>query len=161
MAQHRDRWRNNEALLSFPVSLLISPENVRSVESLDFREHELLITLPFDARRLSRQDVERVYRGVGVSCVSLQRDEHVIQQLPNICYDNHASRPCIEHMNPWTAKGCRIQAVRIALNAAGDEVFGLGSVVCACSHMSTYALSFREEPVRLITPHLMQRISSS
>lgn len=99
MAQHRDRWRNNEALLSFPVSILISPENARSAESLDFREHEVLITLPFDARRLSRQDVQHVYRGVGVSCVSLQRDENVIQQLPNICYHNFASRPCIEHVD--------------------------------------------------------------
>ena len=152
MVQHRERWRNNEAILSFPVSLLISPESARSVENLDFRDHEVLITLHFDARRLSRQDVQRVYRDVCVSCVYSQRDEHVIQQLPNICHDNDSSRPCIEHVDPWTVKDCLIEALHIVLNTTVEEVFGLSSVVCVCSHMSTYALSFREEPVRFDVP---------
>lgn len=53
---------------------------------------------------------------------------------------------------PWSSRGCRIEAVRVSVNSAGEDAFGLGTVVCACNHMSTYALVFREEPVRFRSP---------
>ena len=135
MVQHRAEWDASERLLSFPVSLAVSPARLSSVQGIDFGEEEVFITIPFNATSLNSEDVNRVYRGEGISCVTWQEDGADIHE---------GSR--------WTSRGCRVETVRVALDAAGQDVFGLGSVVCACSHMSTYALSFREEPVRFEDP---------
>ena len=136
MVQHRSLWAaGGEELLSFPVSLSATPANVQSLHRIDFGEEEVFVTLPFNASNLHAADLQRVYRGEGVSCVTWKGDEAGV----------HVSQP-------WTARGCRIETIRVALDAAGEEAFGLGSVVCACSHMSTYALSFREESVRFSDP---------
>ena len=139
MVQHRDLWAcgsesGDEVLLSFPTSLSASAANSVAGD-LEFGEEEVYVTLPFDASRLSAEEIERVYRREGVSCVTWQGNDADMQDA-----------------QPWSTRGCRIESVHIALDAAGREAFGLGSVVCACSHMSTYALSFREASVRFDEP---------
>ena len=139
IAQHRAMWAaGGERLLSYPVSFSVSSASSPLPLGVDFGDQEVHVTLPFNATSLSSLDMDRVYRGEGVSCVTWQGDEAGLNEN-----------------QPWTAKGCRIETVRRALDAGGEDVPGLGSVVCACSHLSTFALSFREEPVRFEdpTPH--------
>ena len=139
MAQHRSLWvAGGSILLSYPFSFSVSNASTLVPPKVDFGDQEVYVTLPFNATSLSSEDMSRVYRGEGVSCVTWQGDEKGMNEG-----------------QPWTAKGCRIETVRTALDAAGADAPGLGSVVCACSHLSTFALSFRQEPVRFEdpTPH--------
>jgi hypothetical protein len=140
MAQHRALWAaGSEILLSYPVSFSVSNASTLVPPKVDFGNEEVYVTLPFNATSLSSEDMSRLYRGEGVSCVTWQGDDG----------------KGVNEGEPWTAKGCRIETVRMALDAAGADAPGLGSVVCACSHLSTFALSFRQEPVRFEdpTPH--------
>ena len=133
MVQHRALWTaGGEVLLSYPVSLSVSAAGEADVSHVDFGDQEVHVVLPFNASMLSPNDVQRVYRREGVSCVTWQGD--------------------VDQEQPWSSKGCRIETIRVATDETGADVIGLGSVVCACSHMSTFALSWREEAVRFESP---------
>jgi len=133
MVQHRALWTaGGEVLLSYPVSLSVSAAGEADVSHVDFGDQEVHVVLPFNASMLSPNDVQRVYRREGVSCVTWQGD--------------------VNQEQPWSSKGCRIETIRVATDETGADVIGLGSVVCACSHMSTFALSWREEAVRFESP---------
>jgi len=142
MVQHRDQWgcgsdASREQLLSFPTSLSASLAGAK-LGALAFGQEEVFVTLPFNASALPATDIERVYRREGIACLTWQGHDADVQDP-----------------QPWSTTGCRVDSVRMAQDEAGREAFGLGAVVCACSHMSTFALSFREEPTRFEdpTPH--------
>jgi len=122
-------------ILSGAVTATVSHTNDIAPELLEGLPGEVLVTVPISTVGMQSGLEAGVYAGSAIQCV------HWIGA--------DAESPL--QPGPWSSSGCRVAAVEPVLDAAGEPQ-GLGTVTCACTHLTTFAVRLNSDPVRFVAP---------